>query len=109
MARTAEPAMPRTDLEPICENLQSIAERDDVEEFAIGTTGDLARCRATLRADDVVALDEADTPEEAAEIEEALLRRFGSHPKCTNDDSFDPDTSTLDDASVISIFVAIWW
>jgi hypothetical protein len=102
--------LPRTDLELICGRVQIIADRDDVEEFAIGTTVDLARCRAALHADDVVPLDEADTPEDAAEIEEALLRRFLDHAKCTNDEgAFEPDTSTLDDSSVLSVFVAVWW
>jgi hypothetical protein len=101
--------LPRTDLELICGRVQIIADRDDVEEFAIGTTVDLARCRASLHADGVIPLDEPDTPEEAAEIEDALLRRFVRHVKCTNDDAFEPDTSTLDDSSVLSVFVAVWW
>ena len=101
--------MPRTDLELIYERLNGVAERDDVAEFTIGTTVDLARCRAALHADDVISLDEPDTPEDAAEIEEALLARFISHPKCANEDALEPDTSTLDDSSVLSIFVAIWW
>jgi hypothetical protein len=102
--------LPRTDLELICGRVQLIADRDDVEEFAIGTTVDLARCRAALHADDVIPLDEPDTPEEAAEIEEVLLRRFANHAKCTNEDeAFEPDTSTLDDSSVLSVFVAVWW
>jgi hypothetical protein len=101
--------MPRTDLDLLYDRLQIITDRDDVEEFAIGTTVDLARCRSALHADDVIPLDEPDTPEDAAEIEEALLRRFVTHPKCTNDDALEPDTSTLDDSCVLSVFVAVWW
>ena len=101
--------MPRTDLELIYERLSGVTERDDVEEFAIGTTVDLARCRAALNADDVISLDEPETPEDAAEVEEALLARFGSHVKCANDEALEPDTATLDDDSVLSVFVAIWW
>ena len=48
--------MPRTDLELIYERLNGVAERDDVAEFTIGTTVDLARCRAALHADDVISL-----------------------------------------------------
>jgi hypothetical protein len=101
--------MPRTDLDALYDRLHVIADRDDVEEFAIGTTVDLARCRSALHADDVIPLEEPDTPEDAAEIEEALLRRFATHPKCTNDEALEPDTATLDDSSVLSVFVAVWW
>jgi hypothetical protein len=68
--------MPRTDLTRIYERVNGVSERDDVEEFAIGTTVDVALARAALRAEDIVSVYEA---------------------------------STLDDSSVLSVFVAIWW
>jgi hypothetical protein len=101
--------MPRTDLANIYARVQSVAERDDVEEFAIGTTLDLARTQAALRAEDIVSIYEADAAEDAADVEEALLAHFSTHAKCASEDAYEPDTSTLGGDSVLSVFVAIWW
>jgi hypothetical protein len=89
--------------------MAEVANRDDVERFLMGTTVDLVRCRKALRAGEIVSLHEADTPEEAVEVEDALLARFGSHPKCSNEGDPEPDTDTLDGSGVLSVFVAIWW
>ena len=99
----------RPDLELICGRVTSVSDRDDVAEFAIGTTVDLAHARGILRAEDIVPVYEAESPEDAAEVEETLLARFASHIKCANEEAYEPDTSTLDDDSVLSVFVAIWW
>jgi hypothetical protein len=101
--------MPRADLAVICRCVSDIADREDVEEFAVGTTVDLVGAKAALRAGGLISIYEADTPEDAAEVEQALLARFASNAKCANSDAYEPDSSTLDDESVLSVFVAIWW
>jgi hypothetical protein len=101
--------MPRTDLGVICRCVSGIADREDVEEFAIGTTVDPVGAKAALRAEGLISVYEADTPEDAAEVEQALLAHFAPHAKCTSSDAYEPDASTLDDDSVLSVFVAIWW
>jgi hypothetical protein len=101
--------MPRTDVEKVCKRMAEVANREDIARFLIGTTVDLARCRNALRAEDIVALHEADTPEEAIEVEDALLARFASHPKCSNEGETEPDTDTLDGSGVLAVFVAVWW
>jgi hypothetical protein len=101
--------MPRTDLAVLCRCVSDIADRADVEEFAIGTTMDLIGAKAALRAEGLISIYEADTPEDAAEVEQALLARFASNAKCTDSTAYDPESSTLDDDSVLSVFIAIWW
>jgi hypothetical protein len=86
-----------------------LADREDVEEFAIGTTVDLARAKAALRAEGLISIYEADTPEDAAEVEQALLAQFASNAKCASEDPYEVDPNTLEDDSVLSVFVAIWW
>jgi hypothetical protein len=101
--------MPRSDIAMLCDTVRALADRDDVDEFMIVSTVDLARCRAALQAEDVVPIYEADTPEDAAEVEEALLATFGSSVKCANDGTYEPDSDTLDDGCVLSVVVAVWW
>jgi hypothetical protein len=100
--------MPKPDLERICARMKEIADRKDVDRFLMGTTVDLTRCLKSLRAEDIVSLHDADTPEEAVEVEDALLARFGAHPKCSNEGEPEPDTDTLDGSGVLSVFVAVW-
>jgi hypothetical protein len=99
----------RPDLAALCDRVHALADRHDVEEFMLVSTVDLSRCRAALQAEEVVPIYEADTPEDASEVEEALLEEFASHPKCINDDSYEPDSATLDDGCVLSVVVAVWW
>jgi hypothetical protein len=101
--------MPRMDLAAICRCVSDLTDREDVEEFAIGTTLDLPRAKAALRAEGLISIYEADTPEDAAEVEQALLARFASNAKCANEEPYEPGSNTLDDDSVLSVFVAIWW
>jgi hypothetical protein len=108
--KKGERAMPRTDLAVICRCVSDLADREDVEEFAIGTTVDLLGAKAALRAEGLISIYEADTPEDAAEVEQALLARFASNAKCAaNEEAYEADSNTLDDDSTLSVFVAIWW
>ena len=100
---------PNVNVERVCKQMAEVAGREDIARFLIGTTVDLARCRKALRAEDIVALHEADTPEEAILVEDALLERFASHPKCSNEGEHEPDTDTLDGSGVLAVFVAVWW
>jgi hypothetical protein len=100
--------MGKPNIEHICAKMKAIAERKDVGRFLMGTTVDLTRCLKALRAEDIVSLHDADTPEEAIEVEDALLARFSAHPKCSNEGEPEPDTDTLDGTGVLSVFVAVW-
>jgi hypothetical protein len=101
--------MARPNLKEICGRVSDVAERADVEEFVVGATANVAKCRSRLGAEDVVPIYEADCAEDASEVESALIEHFAAHPRCGNEPQHEYDDSHLADDEVISVYVAVWW
>jgi hypothetical protein len=101
--------MLRTELSEICDRVSDVADREDVEEFILGATSDVARCRARLGAEDVIPIYEADCMQEASDVEDALIDHFATHPKCGNEPEHEYDDRNMGDDEVVSVYVAVWW
>ena len=96
-------------LQEICSRVSDVAERAGVEEFVLGATANVERCRLRLGAEDVVPIYEADDVRDASEVESVLIERFSAHPRCRNEPRHECDDSHLMNDDVISVYVAVWW
>jgi hypothetical protein len=92
------------DLEQII--LESI-ERDEISQFYIGRSVDLAGTQERHGSDEIISLYEPETADHAAEVEDSLLKTFFNHPKCENESEH--GDGGISPEFVSCVYLAIWY
>jgi len=85
MAQLPLTGWPKCVLQELIRYIEYIANRREINEFYIGRGIDLDERRRQHGCDDIIALYETDSIDNAIEVENALINRFYGHPKCSND------------------------
>ena len=78
----------------------------EVEEFYIGRTSNLAASKSRHGCDDIIGLYETDSADNAMDVEDALIRAFYQHSKCSND--VDHSGGGATDYYINYVYIAIW-
>jgi hypothetical protein len=91
------------DLEQII--LEAI-ERDEISQFYIGRSIDLDATQERHGSDEIIALYESESADNAVEVEDSLLKTFYNHPKCENES--DHDDGSIFQEFVSYVYAAIW-
>ena len=60
-------------------------EREEISQFYIGRSVDLDTTQERHGSDEIIALYEPESAENAIEVEGSLLKTFYNHPKCENE------------------------
>lgn len=92
------------DLEQI---LLEAIERDEIVLFYIGRSADLDATQENHGSDEIIPLYEAESADNAIEVEDSLLRTFYNHPKCENEREHGDGGISLEFVSYV--YVAIWY
>jgi hypothetical protein len=92
------------DLEQI---ISEAIERDEISQFYIGRSTDLDATQERHGSDEIIPLYEAESADNAIEVEDSLLRTFYNHPKCENE-SGHGDAGILQEFASY-VYVAIWY
>ena len=92
------------DLEQII--LEAI-ERDEISQFYIGRSVDLAATQERHGSDEIIPLYESESAENAIEVEDSLLKTLYNHPKCENESEH--GDATIPSKFVSYVYVAIWY
>ncbi len=78
----------------------------EIEEFYIGRTDNLTASKSRHGCDDMLALYETDSADNAMDVEDALIKTFHKHSKCSNDAKHSGGGAA--DYFVNYVYIAIW-
>jgi hypothetical protein len=92
------------DLEQII--LEAI-ERDEISQFYIGRSVDLAATQERHGSDEIISLYEPESAENATGVEDSLLKTFYNHPKCENESEHGDRSISREFANCV--YLAIWY
>jgi hypothetical protein len=86
---------------------QSVANDNDVFEFYVGRTTDLLATRRRHGCEAIVPIYESSSTDNAADIEDALIKSFFDHPKCSNTSTHCGGNCSIDYFSYV--YLALWF
>jgi hypothetical protein len=92
------------DLEQII--LEAI-ERDEIGQFYIGRSVDLAATQEHHGSDEIIPLYAPESADNAIEVEDSLLKTFYNHPKCENESEH--GDGGISPEFVSYVYLAIWY
>ena len=92
------------DLEQI---ISEAIERDEISQFYIGCSVDLDATQERHGSDEIIPLYEAESADNAIEVEDSLLKTFYNHPKCENESEHGDGSITQEFVSYV--YLAIWY
>jgi hypothetical protein len=92
------------DLEQII--LEAI-ERDEIGQFYIGRSVDLAATQEHHGSDEIIPLYVPESADSASEVEDSLLKTFYNHPKCENESEH--GDGGISPEFVSYVYLAIWY
>lgn len=78
-----------------------------VDEFYIGRTTSISAAQSRHACDEIFALYETSSADNAIEVEDSLIQTFLNHPKCSND--ADHGGGGWSDQYVHYVYLAIWY
>lgn len=78
----------------------------EIEEFYIGRTDNLTTSKSRHGCDEILALYETDSAENAMDVEDALIKAFYQHSKCSN--GVDHSGGGASDYYINYVYIAIW-
>ena len=79
----------------------------EVEEFYIGRTNNLSATRSRHDCDEIFGIYETDSVDNAIEVENALIKIFVTHPKCSNNS--DHGGGGASDDYINGAYIALWY
>lgn len=95
------------DVIPILQSeLADFIEEPEIAEFYIGRTNDLGAAQSRHGCDDILDMYQTDSVEHAMDVEDALVKAFHRHPKCSNDAKHSGGGAS--DGFVNYVYIAIW-
>lgn len=84
-----------------------IIQKPKVEEFYIGRTDNITATKSRHDCDAIYALYETSSADNAIEVEDALIKAFFDHAKCSND--VDHGGGGASDYYVNYVYIAVWY
>ncbi|HEY9166136.1 MAG TPA: hypothetical protein VIS48_08250 [Candidatus Kryptonia bacterium] len=87
--------------------IENVVSDDMVEEFCVGRSIDLDAAKTKHGCNSIVALYETESGANVIEVEDELIKKFRSHPKCGNVDQ-EVHAATSDKFANF-IYLAVWY
>jgi len=75
---------PNRVIEQIFEYVNLVSNHSNVSEFYVGRTTDLSATQRRHRCDEIIPIYETSSTDNAAIVEDALIKSFYTHYKCNN-------------------------
>ena len=97
---------PKSILPVVIRNVADFVEDSRLDEFYIGRTNNLTTSKSRHGCDDILTLYQTDSAENAMDVEDALIKIFRKHPKCSNDARHSGGGAS--DEYVNYVYIAIW-
>lgn len=87
--------------------ISDIIRRREIKEFYIGRTNDCNATQSRHGCDEIFALYETNSSENAITVEDTLIRKFIGHPKCNNDNSH--GGGGVSSEYIYYVYLACWY
>jgi hypothetical protein len=97
---------PKDIIPVLIREVSSLVRLPEIEEFYIGRTDNLAASKSRHGSHDIIGLYETDSADNAMDVEDALIKAFYAHPKCSNE--MDHSGGGATDYFVNCVYIAIW-
>lgn len=78
----------------------------EIVEFYLGRTNNLGATQSRHGCDSILDLYQTDSVENAIDVEDALVKSFHNHPRCSNDARHSGGGAS--DGYVNYVYIAIW-
>ncbi len=107
MARYPISGWPEEVIEQLATEIHRLTGNHRVNEFYIGRTNDLTATRSRHDADEVIALYQTESVENAITVEDGLIDLFYDNVKCSNE--HDHGGGGASDEFINYVYVAVWY
>ena len=98
---------PSNAIQVLKRKVRNVANNGRVYEFYVGRTTSLASSRSRHGCDDIVPIYRTSSAAHAMQVEDALIRSFRNHPKCSNDSPH--SGGGVADGYANYVYVAVWY
>lgn len=93
-------------IQKLKQRVRYIVSKNEVVEFYIGRTNDLATTLSRHACDEIVPIYKSTSVDNISEVEDELIKTFIYHPKCSND--AEHSGGGISEGYINYVYVAVW-